>query len=1102
MSKPQYYHIQSLSRTKSHNVLKNLVGGKKQQFMTAMVGVYALLAVTAGFILFGGNKDNAQASESAFISSSLRLVDEKEYKVGDTVTTALTLQNTSLNQSVSNLKVEMFSTKNSVNWTEAIDSTTQKRANGPVSYKPQNNSFSLPVLSSGERTEFLISGTLIGGDDEFLTVLSKIQFSNREGSQEATTNRVFTKLNNVNQLGNSLLSLSTNGDTFSSGDSVTVNIQYKKPSEKSIVPDVSGKVFVSRKDLNNLVFSADCKLNESGNCSVQTSGLDAGTYSAIFIDETETIYSEIKEFTVQGSQGSFTPSNQAQISLPFGSSSVNGVVAVFAERVVNLNDRVDGQSVTFEAVSNGKVVATFSAPILQDRTASATIATAQLPAEGVYVIRLKGTDKTQEAAFAVKPSNHILVANKSGSSVFGKSINIESLGIKDSTSNPLTASQVTLGVWHPQSGSYNEVGSINGIPLSVENGDFKATLPAETFSKGGLYQIIVKTADGQISEFLAVSFNGSEVGFVDSGVTVTDYNDLKVGKSPTFVLNGIRDKSGTIISTGDCGAEVYTVGNSTTGIQLRGQIKNGTCAVVAAAGTLTEAGPILVSFTGPNISNDINQSRQFTLAPGNPTSFGGINLEYEPARIGYANTAFVGPVTDVSGNLTSVFGLKAQVIMPANSEKNEAEKVLYEVPSVNVTNGYASVILPSSAFSNVQLQVRILGSDNTVLSQKDILATSDTSKLILPAGDRTITSDKPLNIGIVGLSSSATECTFTWVKNVDQKVTQKAAYDTKIGGCQLEWNVAQYREVSQALVQIQVGEAVFSQLVEQTSGEAANMFVVTPQIRSTDKNELGLSFLSSPIVDKHKQPVRSGTARVLVNGNVKEVAIENGQAQFNLKADEMNSKDIRTILDQRYIDLNIEAKASVTSVNKYPDTSIYLGSYDIANSEPTFNVKSASGYVLAGRSAAFEFATDSCNALILSNYGTPVKAKTHWQAGSCYAEVGGGVGEYQLLFEQNGFTVGVQPFIIEPDKIDIMWCSQNPCEIQVIGSFSGSVEAVVHDGEKQFKFSSQDVGNIVKISQNGLNPLKEYPVEIQFYDNQGRSVSATKQILGEYLLSK
>jgi len=1102
MSKPRYYHLKSQLRPNGKSQIQKLIGEKKRQFLFAVVGVYGILAVTAGLFLFGPKTDNAQASETAFMSASLRFENEQAYKVGDTVKTVLTLQNTSLTEAVTNLKIDMLSTKNSVSWNKAVDLSTVNKATSESSFDGQNNIFSIPNLASGQRAEFLITGILAGSEEEMLTVLSKLRFENKEGGQEASTNRIFTKLNERNQLGNRPLTLQTDKESYARGEQANITITYEKPSTTSVVPKVEGKVYVSRKDLNSLVFNENCSLNEFGACSVQTAGLEPGAYSALFVSSDQTVLSTITEFSVDGSQGGFTPSSQAQLNLPFGAKSVNGIVAIQAQRVVNSNDQVAGQECIFEILADKKVVKTVNALVEQDRSCYTSVSTAQLPGEGIYSIRLKGTDKIQEVAFAAKPTNTVTLSNISASTSFGKSVDVQAVNLKNTLGDPLTGSSVMLGIWHPRSGSYIETGSINGVSLIVENGEFKANLPAELFSKGGLYQVIMKTSDGQNSEFLGISLTSNTVGFTGSGVIVEDYADLKVGKSPVFSVSGIRDTTGNIITSGDCGAEVYMVGSGASGVQLRGQIKNGKCTVVASNGVLNQSGPILVSFVGPNIQNDIQQSKQFILAPGDAGSYGETNLEFEPARIGYANNVILGPVTDSAGNVTSVSGLKIQIIQPANVETKVEEKLLYEVNSVRVKDGFASQTLPASVFTKSAVLLRIRTADDKIIAEKMIQSEKDESKLILPANSTTLPSDQPIKMGIVGIKSDAIECQFSWIKAQDQAVNQSVAYDADAQGCQVDWKLNQYRNTSKALAKIKLGNKVFSSIINQTNAEAANLFTFSPHLIQNSKDEFEISFISSPIVDANQLPIESGSVRVMVNGAVKEVPIKKGIAQFSLPASDINTKDIRNILDQRYLDISIEAKASVASINKYPDTSIYLGSFDIANSYQHFGIKSASSYIQANKKAVFEFATDSCNAILLSGYNTATKAKTHWQAGSCYVEVGGEEGNYRLLFEENGYTKGEYEFNTGNERIDTVWCTTGPCEVQVVGSFSGSVQAAILDGENEYTFASQDVGNYVQISKDGLNPLKEYAVEIRFKDNLGKKITVTKNILGEILLKK
>ena len=103
----------------------------------------------------------------------------------------ITIQNTSIFEPINNLNVEFKSTQNSVFWQKAILNTNSFR---PKEIQPLGNVFTISLLSAGERTEYTVFGVLTNDDFEFLTLVASLTFKNREGVQNASTNRVLLKL--------------------------------------------------------------------------------------------------------------------------------------------------------------------------------------------------------------------------------------------------------------------------------------------------------------------------------------------------------------------------------------------------------------------------------------------------------------------------------------------------------------------------------------------------------------------------------------------------------------------------------------------------------------------------------------------------------------------------------------------------------------------------------------------------------------------------------------------------------------------------------------------------------------------------------------------
>ncbi len=1096
----------------------------------AIISAYVLVAGVIGFAMFSGWQDQSQASEqSAFVSASLRLLEEEEYGVGSRVQTSLTIQNTSIVNPINNLNIEFNSTKNSVKWDSA---TLTSRTSQLKELEPSGNTFVIPLLAAGERAEYQVSGILTESNFDFLTLVSTLTFENRDGLQNASTNRVFTKLQDTRN--NDLLTLETDKTDYAKEDEIKLKLSYRSiiSEEDPLAPQVKGKIYLTQENTKNVVSGLDCELGNNAECEVAIEKLEPGTYTALFIDEQEKIFSRIVEFNVAGESGTFRPSNLAVFRLPFNNNSVNGIVPVFAEKVIGLNDNPSGERCTFEVLQGENIVSRVNSKINDNRTCFTTLDSSQLKnGNGTYTIRLAGTSKSSNVIFTQKSPNLIPLQNlttvmKVGNSVQVSASDIPELVIADEEEETeseesedavdfLEQGKATLGIWHPSTGEYKELNSLGGAPVEVVDGQLNVNIPGEEFSKGGFYSVYFELEDGRQTEFLGLGFNDEDIGFSQSGVLVEKLDNLRVGKDITFRLNNITDRSGNKISQAECTANLYLTGSGPVPITEKGEIKDGVCRVTVPADKVTRSGPALISFTGDNVTNKINQSKQIFIAPNSPKDYGFLGMEYEPARTGYANNIIIGPVTDIYGNATNAPDYKVRIFDISPQEKVETEEqseetlkederknesVLLAEYDANIEDGFAKITAPASLFDTQKVQVILFDQADRVIKEKDVDVFEEQERLILPNFPERLNSDEKINFGLTNLDPELIEeCKLIYFRSQEEYSENKVKVNPETRSCEFDWALNQFRNNPFGLIQLQAGDQVYTDTVKHLSGEASSLFVSTPQLRINERDEVEVKLLTSPIVDINGLPVAEGNLRWEFNGNTEENRIENGFANLILLADKIGSPDLRTVLDQKFLELSLDARASVTSVNKTNSLSIYLGTKDISNTQEEFSIISATSKLPSGQKTIFEFQTEACKASILSDRTIQTNIMTHWQGGKCYVEVNGNLGDHRILFEENGFTLGQFDYRVADDRTEVIWCETNSCEIQVVSQNRGSIEAIVYDEEKQYKFEADSVENIIKIEQNGLNPLKEYLVEIRFFESGGEIISAFKQLPGEYI---
>ena len=72
---------------------------------------------------------------------------------------------------------------------------------------------------------------------------------------------------------------------------------------------------------------------------------------------------------------------------------------------------------------------------------------------------------------------------------------------------------------------------------------------------------------------------------------------------------------------------------------------------------------------------------------------------------------------------------------------------------------------------------------------------------------------------------------------------------------------------------------------------------------------------------------------------------------------------------------------------------------------------------------------------------------------------------------------------------------------QVISPTTSPLEAIIYDDDNtQYRSNSDELENSIILNQNGLNPLKEYLVEINYTNLDGDTIRHFRTIPGEKLV--
>jgi hypothetical protein len=1096
MSNKSFYKIIASPRHHRNIFKKILHNPKKRQVIISILGIYTLVGSLVAFSMFSRTEQPVSAYEPALISANMQLSEDKEFAVGDTININLTLQNTSSEQAINDINLELLSTKDVIKWDkiEHIHSTTSK------SYKIEKNRTTLDLLSSGERIDYNISGKLSDNTVPLSTVIGKINFTNQEGAQNVSTNKILVTAKESKAIVNSTLEVKTDKNVYRDTDKITLTLAPKGEFETSDIQNTTGKIYITNKTTKEVVRDDTCTIDESNSCVDEIGTLPVGKYSTLFINKDEKKMSLIGQFEVLGKSGEFQPDTNSTLEFPFGEKSINGIVPIYARKVVSLNNVVQANDAcNFEVVREGKVVTNIKTQVNSDASCHTLLSASQLPVDAIYTIRLAGTNQQKDISIVKKSDKLLTLENKTLVVAKNKPVELAATKIESltsPTSTPLTDTRATVGVLHQASGEYNEINNANGDAFKVINGNFNVTLPSQTFIKGGIYSIYFRTDDGQTSDFITISLDDREVGFTGTNVTVDNTDNLRVGKTMIFSVQGLTDRNSNPISGGECAADIYTSSNANLPILSKGEIKDGICRVTVTPDKVTKAGPILVSFTGDDVSNKINQSRQFTIKPGDTDSFGYLNLEYEPARAGYANNVIIGPLTDKKGNLTSATNKKLII--------KKGDDIIKQFDTIDIENGFARVSIPGSTLIAGDVTLALYDNDeaNTQLISKDIKVVENTAQLFLPSFPTTINSNEKIKVEYNNIpdANGDTECKLTFIRSDIDYFDGVAKYNTDKNKCTVEFDLDTLRNNSTALLRLQVGDSVFSSIVNLESSEPANLFTLTPQIELLKKDEVNVSLLSSPIVDKQGKVVTKGKVKVQYNGKIDELDIKDGLVRLDIDAKKLDTKDISTKLDQKFLELNINAKAGVTSISKTNNVSIFLGKKDIATNKTIITPKFAQTQVEANIPYIFGFNSDTCKVNFVTEDNKVIAAPTHLQGDICYVQVLKDIGAYTLSFEENGFVKYTFDVKVAAQTTKVNYSDNKPFNVELIGDTKGDEQVVVYDGENQYKFENKEDNTGIKVQQNGLNPIKDYLIEVKYQDANGNQVSHFKTVVGEKLV--
>ena len=1154
---------------------------EKKHFV-AILGILLISGMVLGYLQFKPKEDKASASESGSITAGLKLKSDQKLEINAHINLILTMQNTSSTESLNGIKINLTNTLNAVKWTTAQNINI---ASSPL-LNFDKNDLTILNLSAGERVEYQIIGNLQNNQIPLVAMIAGVNYTNKIGNQKTQTNRVIGYLKTMENQ-EIRFGLKTSKDKYEAGEKIILatektiisevisNISNKAqtdlpPNEtKTSISNISqntkldskndqnnqkisGKIFISDKLSGELVNSLDCQVEvQKEMCTVETK-LEIGNYSAIFISNNESFYSNIKVFSVGKVEPKFEINSQATLQFPFGNSSQNGQIAVIATKVLSGNTKVkNGFECTF-TISGGDKVVNVKTPILADKTCNTSFNSDQINTSGSYKIGLVGTNYSQEINFEKKEGSFWKLKNKNDSNLIQKDKELEIINenrMEDAEKNPINGQKVEIIIFHPSSGAFRE---FKNTELQVKDGTIAANIPFQNFKDIGNYKIWGKLENGQFSDILDLTLQDKSIGITTSGITF-DYKELIAGEQMTFVLPKLQDSMGNTAADGQCGASLYQ--SSKNVLSKGGFIKNGVCSITFGKGEVKTAGNALISFGSGDLENKINQSRAINILPSNSANFGKFSGEYEPVRRDFTNNFVIGPATDNFGNLINAENLTLEIVEtkfanpnvdfevseikkpnsnsnnsskddPRNMEKNKIENspTLRRLTNIQIQNGFGKIEVPASFLDKENLTFRLVSGNGKTLITQDYKLIDSKEKIILPIIPEILKTEENLKLTIDGLKSKSAKCELS----LQNSMFEIAKTEMEIGvnnKCIFDWDVQVLRNQKFALVEVRIGEEKFAKVVEMRAQTASNLFVVSPQIFVNDKSEILLNLLTSPIMDKYGKTLENEKLKWQYNGKKLENIVQNGIGKLELTMDKLASKDFKNN-GKKTLNLDIDVKAGTTSISKTNNLELSLGDFEITNQTQKVEIVKFSNIIKANSGQIFQFKSKNCEAILNKN-GQIQRLVTHSQNGNCFVGIKADIGNYKLIFEENGFAAGEFDLKIVGKVPEISICprenseeivnkntdlsntqlnlqtkqvnSQNSqgCLITVKGTNS-QIKVKILDGEKEYKFTSTDLENTVKIKQNGLNSNKKYLVIVETENEQKEQIIWQEMVLGSF----
>jgi hypothetical protein len=1094
MNTHSHYRVRSLP-TKSQNFFLSLLKRKKTKIIASIVGFYFVLGGGLGFMLFKPNSEVAQASNIPVAVAANFSINNIDAIVQDgLIDGSISLTNQSLTEDLTNVNLDLYSTKESVKWSQL------NYEGSPENIIPSKDStFSLLPIKKNSSVNINIKGLLINKSLPNVGLMAKIIFDSRQGQLETTSNRILLKLGEGGSVQGQLPNLKTDKIEYLAKEKVFFNLENFDSRKKNNI-----KLSISNKVTGELVANTlECQSDIEGQCLISYDKLDAGKYGAVFLDKDKNPASQIINFEVKNSSGEisgtdFKANPNATLELPFGSGSLGGQVAVLAQNVVMANSSVsEKDKCTFQLMQNGSILQQFQTNILNKKCFSNLEINGEA---GIYQIKLLGSSIEKSFSFLPKSKNSVKIQKISGGekkqpikfNLSGLQINTKKTTF--SSSSQTTESQnITLntakltakvGIHRVESGLVQEITTLNNNQIIFSNSEESVEIPGSYFELEGNYNIYMILDNGQQSDFLNFEISDKTIGFSTGNIILKPGTVLKVGQKNTFEINGLNFRSGKPIQSGTC--ENIIIEESGNKIGVTGEINNGRCEF--STDNIKKTGLITI------VNSRFNLASQFVLKSEKINNYGDINIAFSPVFPNKTNKIIAGPFTDEFDNPANQ---KTMKIVVGNSNKEKME-----IP-LEIIEGFGEAIIPSSLINGEEISFRLLDGDKEITSKQYEISVEN--ELIMPVIPNKITDEERVRgLFYTNIINSEEKCKLKVITIGQKNIQQEFNPILENKSCILDWGSTDGKLAKKNLIEFKVGNSNYNYLISSHSKKPSQIFDIFSNIIDNGNGALNLDLMTSSIKDSNDLPITKGELEWSFNGKNKKTSIVNGVANMSIKLSDLESKNIKKEGESNFLNLEVDAKASEISLSKSIRLNLNLGRNTLSEKSYNFTPLYAQNNVNANSTNIWRFRTNSCDVSYSTTEGV-VNVNSYLEKEMCLIIFNSGnAGTSRLNFLSGGSIQNTFEFANTDSIKENNFCEKinEKCVINITPEVNNlNVSALTKEGEFSIGSSSNDA-SIFSLVKEDADPNQNYTVMISYDDSIGEKYAFYRELSGKVLTVK